>query len=540
MSLFLILTIILPLLGALGVLGVSLVPRFRPYARYVALAAAGLTTILILTLRWLAPVMVIPSLWKPISLFGATLILRSDAIVQPLAFALALVACGASLVALGRAEEPRPRLAATMLALLSAGLVSLWAANPLTMIAGWAIYDLLQAVGHIAAEGSPRTAVRSLVLGSLATLLLWAGTVLSYEGISSELWSLMNPGKIQLMLWVAAGILRLWVYPFHLAIPDNLGIVSPVITLLFLGPVTGWGLWLRLASANGGSISDGAGVTILAATTLAMGGFFAWSCRTARSALPWIGMGATGAVLLAAQLAGGNGVTIIAAGSVTWMLGIAALSLSDGRQRESPWWNLPSLVGALAMMGMPFTLGFVTEATLIGEITRAGRLEWGIAFFVGNIFLVPALARRLLLPAFSSLPNQRWSLVARVIGRGLPALLLIVAGFYPPLLIGDARPPAMGDLFKMPGLGGWLLWAVSLTGGGVLTWQDGNLRPRIELWLSATHDLLRLDWFYNALVSALDRGLSVLRAADEVVGGAGALLWSWLLFLIVLLVWGGK
>lgn len=538
MPLLLTITITLPLLGALGTLGLSLVPRLRPYTRYVALAATGLTTILTLTFRWLDPVRIIPSLWEPVSLFGATLILRNDVIVQPLAFALTLAACGATLVALARPQEPRPRLVATMLALLSAGLVTLWAANPLTMIVGWAIYDLLQAVGHIAAEGSVRTAVRGLVLGSLATLLLWAGAVLSYNGASSELWSLMEPGRVQLTLWAAAGVLRLWVFPFHLAAPDDLDTAPPAAALLLLGPVTGWGLWLWLASANGGSIAGSAWTPILAAITLAVGGFLAWSSKSPRSALPWVGMGTTGAVLLAAQLAGGNALAIISAGSVAWILGTATLFLSDGLRREAPWWNLPALLGSLAMMGAPLTLGFVTEATLIGEITRSGRLEWGVAFFVGNIFLVPALARWLLMPA-SPPSNRRWLLIAREVGRGLPALLLVVAGLYPPLLIGGAQPPSLGALFAMPGLGGWLLWVVSLAGGGVLAWQDRNLRPRMELLLNAAHDLLRLNWLYDTLAGALDRGLNVLQAADEVMGGAGALLWSWLLFLVILLAWGG-
>ena len=92
----------------------------------------------------------------------------------------------------------------------------------------------------------------------------------------------------------------------------------------------------------------------------------------------------------------------------------------------------------------------------------------------------------------------------------------------------------------MPGLAGWLLWTVSLAGGGVLAWQERNLRPKIDLWLSAAHDLLRLDWLYDTVLGALGRGLALLRAADELVGGAGALLWSWLLFLVILLVWGSK
>jgi hypothetical protein len=57
--------------------------------------------------------------------------------------------------------------------------------------------------------------------------------------------------------------------------------------------------------------------------------------------------------------------------------------------------------------------------------------------------------------------------------------------------------------------------------------------------LGAVHDVLRLEWFYGAVAGAFGRGLSLFRVADQVVGGAGALLWSLLLFLLLLLVWGG-
>ncbi|MBE9508524.1 MAG: hypothetical protein IMY86_10785, partial [Chloroflexi bacterium] len=154
-----------------------------------------------------------------------------------------------------------------------------------------------------------------------------------------------------------------------------------------------------------------------------------------------------------------------------------------------------------------------------------------------NLFLVPSLVRWLLLPSRSPLPDRRWQLVVRGIGLGLPALLLVAAGFYSSLFIVDPCP-SLGRLFAMPGLVGWVLWVVSLAGGGVLAWQEGNVRPRIELLLSVAHDLLRLEWLYGAVARALDRGLTILRAADEVVGGAGALLWSWVLFLLILLVWG--
>ena len=544
-SLLPVLTIILPLLGAGGILGLSLVPRARALAHYIALMVAGLTTILILTFTSVEPVTtVVISLWQPSLLFGAALALKTDVIMQPLALVLALITCSAILVGLGRTERPHPRLAATLLALLSAGLAALWAANLLTMIVIWAIYDLLHAAGRIAAGGSGRTAVRSLILGCLATLALWSGVLLANGGAGSEVWSLVALRGAPLTLWVVAGLLRLWVYPLHLSTPDDLGAAQSLAAPLLLGPVIGWGLWLRLVQANGGSIPGNTWVTIVAAVTLAVGGFLAWTCESPRRMLPWIGMGVSGAVLLTAGLAGDSAITVIAADSVAWALGLAVLLLSDGLQREALWWNIPPLVGALALMGVILTLGFVADEILIGNLAKGGSPGWGGAFFVGYLFLVPSLVRWLLLRPSPPFPRTEggWGIrsVARGVGLGVPALLLILAILPSSLLTDDVLVPSLSPLFATPGLTGWLLLAVSLAGGGVLAWQERNLRPKIQLFLSAAHDLLRLEWLYDAVAGALDRGLSMLRAAGEVVGGAGALLWSWLLFFLLLLVWGGR
>jgi multicomponent Na+:H+ antiporter subunit D len=536
MTSLIVLTLVVPLIGAVGILVLSLVPRLRPYARYIALAAVCLTVVLLLSLRRAGPVEDDPFSWQPSLLLGVTPLLQSNSLVQPLALALTLMACSMVLVELGRAGTLPPRLLAVSLALLVAGLVSLWAATPLTMIIGWAVYDLLQAVGCIAAGGSVRAAMRGLIFGSLATLLLWGGTLLSVGEGGSALWSLMSPQAGSLTLWTVAAMLRLWVYPFHLAVPDGLDTASSLVSFL-QSPVIGWGLMLRLVLLNDGAIPGGGWMLTLAALTLAVGSFLAWACQYPRATLPWIGMGSTGAVLLAAGLAGDSAAGVIAAGGVAWALGVTVLFLYDGLRRESPWWSVPALVGALALLGIPPTLGFVSQAALLGGLAREARLGLGGAVFFGNLFLVPALVRWLLVPSSSPSAPRRWLLLARGIGLGLPASLLVVAGFYPQALIGGASL-SVGSLFVIPSLAGWLLWVVSLAGGGVLAWQERNVRPQAEFLFGAAYDLLRLVWLYGAVARALDRGLSVLHVADEVVGGAGALLWSWVLFLLILLVWG--
>ena len=533
-----VLPFVLPLLGAGATIGLSLVPRVRSYARYIALIAAGLTAILLLSLRWVEPVFIIPSLWQPSLSFGSTLMLRTDAAIQPLAFTLASITLSAILVEFSRTAKGSVRLVATMLALLSASFVVLWSANILTMIVGWAVYDLLFAAGRIAAGNSVRGTVRGLMLGSLATLILWAGALLSEGSVISKTWSLVTLSDAQLTLWSLAGILRLWAYPLHLSAPDDLGTGPSVAVPLFLGPVVGWGLWLRLVSTRGGFMPESAWVSTVAAVSLALGSFLAWSCENPHRARSWVGMAVTGGVLLTASLAGERAPFTIVAGSVGWALGVALLFMSSGVHRRALWWGIPPLVGALALLGAPLTLGFVTQATLVGELVSGGHLVWGVALFAGQLFLIPALVRVLLVPSPIPLPSRRLLLAARGIALGLPASLLAVAGVYLPILTAAFQAPSWGALFAMPGLAGWLLWVISFAVGGLLAWQEENLRPRVQPLLGLVHDWLGLEWLYEALAGAVERGLSVLRVADEMVGGAGALLWSLVLFLILLLIWG--
>lgn len=536
---FLVFIIVLPLVGAVVTLGLSLVPRLRSYARYIALGAVVPTTILALVLRWIEPIVRIPSLWQPSLVFATTPMLQNDAAMQPLAFALALAACVTILMSLARVGEQQPHMLAVLLALLPTSFVALWAANPLTMVVAWAIYDLVLAAAYITVSGWGRGAIRGLIFGGLATLLLWGGTLLAAGEGRSSLWGLMTPTEAQLGLWIAAGVLRLWVYPFHLAAPDTLG-DSASFAMFLLSPVLGWGLCLRLAMVNGGAFPSSAWVPPLAALTLGVAGFLAWSCRSPRTILPWVSLGVTGATLLAASSIGGNAAVVIVAGCVVWALGMTVLFLTDGLRQEAPWWSIPALIGALALLGIPLTLGFVSQSSLLGGIAHAGRLWWGTAFFFGNLLLVASLTRWLLASAVSPLPGRYWRLAVYGVSLGIPALLLLVSGFYPPLLVVGIAAPSMGKLFSTPGLAGWLVWVVSLSLGGVLAWQDENVRHRIALLLDALHDLLRLEWLYDALVGALERGLSAIRAVDEVVGGAGALLWSLLIFLLLLLIWSSQ
>ncbi len=84
---------------------------------------------------------------------------------------------------------------------------------------------------------------------------------------------------------------------------------------------------------------------------------------------------------------------------------------------------------------------------------------------------------------------------------------------------------------------GLALWAGALVGGVLLAWKGRAtrdwLRQAAPFW-----DAVGLDWFYHALWRGAEHGLGVVRVAADVIEGSGALLWSLLILLLVLLLAG--
>jgi len=358
------------------------------------------------------------------------------------------------------------------------------------------------------------------------------------DGALTRLWPLMGATRAQLTFWALAGVIRLALYPVHLSLPDELRAGQAGSVPLLVQPLLGWGLWLRIVAVNGGLMPPFAWLPLCGAITVALGGFLAWARESPHRLVPWAGMTANGALLVASTLVGPRAPDLILAGGTAWALATLTLALAPGYERWRWWWSVPALVGAFALLGLPLTIGFAAQAVLLGSLVRGARLGPALCLFVGQVFLLPALARSLLAAPLRPQPGGFWSRAAHGIGTGAPAAWLVLAGLAPRAAFGATQAFSLAESFAAPTLAGWLLWIVCLALGALLVWQEHNLRPRLSFLLTAVHDLLRLEWLYNALMGAVDRGLSILRVADEIVGGVGALLWSWVLFLAMLLVVG--
>ena len=537
-------TVTFPFLGAGLVLLLSALHRFRFVARLLALAIAGLTIALVLGARRAGPSLTFLSSWQPTALFGASLAMQVDPAIQPLALSLSLCTFSAFLAALDRAGKSHPLSAtlatASSLAMLGAALLSLFSANPLTMMVGWAVYDLAQAWGHVLLGKSGEAGTSGLIFGTLASVCLWSGAALSPSGLGHMEWPMVTLSDAQSTLWAIAGLLRLRLFPLHLATLTGTDTARPLSVPLFVGPVLGWGLWLRLTQISGGYIGSHAWVPGIAAIAFVVGGFLAWSCRSAHGFIPWVGMATSGGVLLVAGVAPESAATLISAGGVAWVVGSTLLLLREGYDTRALWWSIPSLVGVLVVLGLPLTPGFVTGATLVGRLSEASPGWWGSAFLVGNTLLVSALVRGLLSSPREPVTDQRWSSFARKAWLLVLALLSITVSVRPSMLFQGSLAPQLGPVFALPVLSEWVAWASSLAIGVALGLLDASLRGRFDLLLEAAHDLVRLEWMYDLVKGALKRGLRMVQATEEIVGGSGAVLWSLLLLLLIVLLWGSQ
>lgn len=560
----LVLTVILPLFAAGGVILASHIFNKlgieRGYVRALVsalLIGIGFSVALIVSTGGIGSRLALRGLTPPLLAESAVVAVRWDAALWPLGLSFSVALFSLLLVAGGR-DGLSSQLVSGLLVMLAAGLAALWSANPFTTIVCWAVYDGVYALGWLAIEGRKEDALRALILGGSANLLLWLGTVVAGGGIGAVQWALIPPGGVKMSYWTLAGLLRLGVYPLHLSIPRHVDSSSPIVGAMLLSPVLGWGVWIRMALVGDHALTLAPWVAILALFTVLGGGVLAWTAGSSREARPWISMGANGSVVLSAVMlslwgqgreTNGEGIVpVMTLGAAGWMLGTAVLfsgrklALSQIRRLTKLPQSISSLIGALSLIGMPLTLGFVSMASLMrGLVTSAG-WGWGVGFFLGHVLLVAAVTRWLL----ESEPGgwRESGLAGRIAwGVGLAGLAcpLLVIGVSPPLLASgfDVTPSSLPALLAQPSPLGWLLWGGALVLGVGLAWLSSGLRPRISLWLTAIHDVVLLDWGYTLLMGALERGFGLLRILDDVLGGRGALLWACILLLVWILTVGG-
>ena len=527
------------------------VKRARLCTLLVALTVALGTLLLLCLVRRGGDAPGMHSSASPLILAQSAVRFQAHPMIWPLAVVLGLASCSFLLAELG-SEPGSPLLFSPLsLLLLALALGGLWSANPMTMIVVWALYDLVFLLGQSVARGERGVGARSLAVNVAATVLLWIGVLVAADGTGIVQWSLIPPGGAKMTVWVAAGILRIGVYPLHFATPSRGEWSAPLTGILFLSPVLGWGLLSRVALINGGALPGQGWLTILAAATLVGGATLAWTATSSRDARPWIGMAVAGALLLASNLMsvaaqsqgpGAGSVTslwILTWGATTWILVVTVLLLGGGLALPPFRWSweifhmVPALVTGLWIISLPLTLG------ISGSLRVVTSGHWGLtaALFVGHVFLVTGVVRWLSSAGWSEARDvSRLGQVSGGVALVVPGLALIVAGLLPNLLLPNGSGISPTVMLGEPGLIGWALWIGGVGVGAVLGRYDRHVRRALSPAIDTAHELIGLDWAYRLSAGAFDQGLAVIRTIDDILAGRGALLWSFVLFLSVILV----
>jgi len=519
-------TIALVLLVALGA-----IPRTRPAARFILPAAAALSLLGVLATR-LEPVeAVVLSRWSPEVLLGVSPILRADPRVWPIAVAVAASVVGASLVQLSRRPRPPFALEVAVLGILAAVLGSLWGGNPLAVLLAWGGFDLMWVLGVVAAGGPSRRLAWGAGANLLATVVLWMAVLaVGARGslVSWELASLEGPGRNLLLI---ACLLRLGLYPLHLAVSTEGAWGLPAAAPLLLGPVMGWGMLLRVAVADeAGLLAEAPWLMGMGLAAFVVGAFLAWARPRPREGVPWIGLAANGLLLWGGLVAEEQGSAAIILGATAWAVSITLVVLGQGWRRSTWWWGVPPLIGGWALLGGPLT---PTAIALSGvAASAASDVVKGVLFFLGTGFLTAALVRRIFRPAPGE-AEEPLAIAARAVGMGLPAVVLLLVGVLPFLFLPEGPTVSWWEGLSGPALVGWGVWLVAVVGGVALARVEGRFRPRLLSSLRPLIDLIDLRWAYNLVMGGLRRAVQFFQATAELVEGAGAVFWALVLFLLL-------
>jgi multicomponent Na+:H+ antiporter subunit A len=539
--------ILLPLLYPILilVLGALLLPLFgaMPRVRGLCLAAsgiAGLALLLLWRLGPLLPVVWVASMWRPLVLFGAPIAFAAAA--GSWFLALVLVACTFLCLVASCTSSDQP--GAVNLALILAGTASaiaaLFATSFVALVVAWALTDLLLAAVMVRyGQKGARRAGLALASGLLATCALWAAPTLAQsEGISGFLTLAQFSGTSAVLLQIAV-ILRLGLVPFHLWRPIDLAAdPARLLPMIVIPTLLGFDLLTYLPALTAGLPSF---LFALAALTVVAGGFVAWSETEDRSSLAGVMVAETGLAVLAVANAGQQAVAVAVAAAVAWALGITVFALTPGWSKRYFWRAIPSLLALLSLLGVPPTLGFVVRFTAYSGL-EADLFALVVAL-VGETFVVAALIRLWLWGEPRAWPKDRLYELIYLLIFSVAAVTLILIGLSPEVFAGRGQDTALlglGDFVRQGGIAGWAGWALPLVAGITLLLLGEGFHQRLEGGWQGLGALMRLEWLYGLLFVALRRAVGLIRGVAHIVEGEGALLWTAVILLIILLYLTGN
>ncbi len=509
-------------IGGIALLALELFPRWHPLRKPVAAAWITLLTLLWMTLphegRWVL------SIWSPTPVLDGQLLIDITPAIWWCGLALGLALSGAAWVEIAERRYTLPLSGALVVAGLLTAWIALGSGSLLTTLASWTTFDLLWGIAGLMSGGEGERITLGLTIHGITSLMLWTVFLLLERAGVSVLWWLMWPTTSTLTLLLLAALLRMGLYPFHIVFPKHTS-TTPTLTILYLtGVILGASLMYRmLALPSAVTLSWPIWGGIL---SLLWGGVIAWTQR-GQKAILWSGYGLLGVILAGAMV--DTNAPLLLQGIAVWISALSLIIIIRGQDQDTVVWTWPTLIALFFLGGLaPSAIGalFTTSIDNLGWIAR-------LLIILGSVFVYASILHYIKQKAIGKItPPWAWQQVCTIIGYMLPILALVGISIVYPALVEP-------DTFSWLGLG---LWLLTIGGAGALTLQGTRYyrthkrRHRLSERITPYLDILDLQWFYHALWRGAEHFLGVLHVAAEVFEGSGALLWSFLILMLIVLM----
>ncbi len=448
------------------------------------------------------------------------------------------------------------------LGMLASGLLFVSSGNLLTAILTWVLMDGLQLARYTfvlhrppihhppnshenGAEGRINRAQGLSLIGALLLLigLLPAGP----GGPGQPLQGGVLPVET-VVLMLAAAAIRAGAYPFHLwLLPSSTVRMSVSERLLdHMVPALG-GLWLLAWAIDLGNEFILLHPVVLTLILLALLGsaVAAWTVTDQPGHTSFVLVTSVGLAGLAGALSPLEGPNALIWPTTAFALG-GALWLVGERVWQEWGWQIPVSLGALALIGVPFTPGFLTQPYLARLATLNSLImPFFLTYIVAQTLQVAALLRSWGTPPRTDIPSLRSSRVMGLwVASVVLALPLALAGIYPRAIAALASMPGAipadaGNLASVvAGPSVWITLGVPLLLGiGVSV-----IRPRFWRYLGHYPDLLSrfasLEWMAEGGRRSADIMSTLWERIFDLFEGAGYVAWAAVFVLVAFFLFG--
>lgn len=492
----------------------------------IALLAVLLATALLLYLRTLDPRPVLAWTWQPLTVAGSTLEWRLDAWNWVASATILALTAVVALLGPALAGPPAPRLRFDVLGvdlertlwLGAAALLFVASGNLLTLASSWLILDAALAVRlHLDTGAAPGSnggsltqasarAWGALTLSGMLILILLAS--LGESGIRANLTAPRLTDLQVTLLWIAA-LVRAGVYPLHFWLTGARGVSQANWLPVQLTGATA-GLWLlgRVHALAGPGFLRQPPWIALSVLALLGTALVAWTVQDRRERWRWIALNRASLAVIAAYTAAAPGPEALVWSLVTFSLGCALLAAGQaacdltGRRGAA-------LLAALALWGMPATVGFLARGALVFPTESEVAVPLFAVVVLAEVLLVAALWQAVYRDYPGPSPQAPGRRPQVLVGAAIVILAVPVIGFglFPRTLAALAGWPA-GE--SVSGFVASIvqtrrsIWAGLLlagAGGVVLGIYRERLLSQVRGWQAGIAAIASLEWLYAGLAA---------------------------------------